>query len=179
MGISTQEESDEIVTVSRGSIPEELLRPRRDESPRYAVDTVIGLLGQGETSMEAYMFARKVAEDLLAGNQEGESLKALDKLSLESYINMIGEIGPRNFRLGGGRMENDGSVSFLVRYIGRELAITGELYIRLEEIPGGENSSARSRWIFEELILEDAQNRKEEFEKSVQPFDFSPYHRFY
>ncbi|MDR2922901.1 MAG: hypothetical protein LBU85_06135, partial [Treponema sp.] len=31
-----------------GSIPEELLRPRRGEAPRYPVDTVIGELGQGK-----------------------------------------------------------------------------------------------------------------------------------
>ena len=30
--------------IQRGSIPEELLRPRRDEAPRYPIDMVIGTL---------------------------------------------------------------------------------------------------------------------------------------
>jgi len=177
--VFSQEADDKNINASRGSIPEDLLRPRRDESPRYAVDTVIGTLGQGTATVDAYQFARKVAEDLLQGNKAGESLKAMASESRDSYISILGEIGPRSFRLGGGRVENDGSVSFLVRYIGRELAITGELYIRAEEATGSTSRPAQAHWFFEDLILEDAQNRKEELEKSELRFDFSPYHRFY
>jgi len=173
------QDNDKTITASRGSVPEELLRPRREEAPRYAVDMVIGPLGRGEVSTEAYSFARKVAENLLAGKADADSLKAVNAATLESYFSVLETIGPRNFRLGGGREEKDGSVSFLIRFIGRELAITGELFIRREQIFNEEKKPVRVIWIFEELILEDAQSRKEENDKSEQRFDFSPYHRFY
>jgi hypothetical protein len=114
-------------------IPEELLRPRRDEAPRYPIDTVIGPLGQGKASTEAYQFARNVASALLAGNTDASVLSAADKGFLESSMDVLGTVNPRSFRLGSGREEPDGSVSFLVRFIGREQGLTGELYIRFEE----------------------------------------------
>jgi hypothetical protein len=178
-GVILSQNGDEPVPSSRGSIPEELIRPRRGETPRYATDMVIGPLGQGNATQDAYMFARNIASDLLKGNMEAVSLKAMNVVSLENYMNVLEVIGPRSFRLGGGRLENDGSVSFLVRFIGRELAITGEMYIRQEEILDEENNPVRSDWMFEDLILEDAQTRKEENDKSEQRFDFTPYHRFY
>jgi hypothetical protein len=48
-------------------------------------------------------------------------------------MSRLDEINPRIFRLGGGREEQDGSVSFLVRFAGREQGITGELFVRLIE----------------------------------------------
>ena len=120
-------------TANRGSIPEELLRPRREEAPRYPVDTVIGPLGQGEASQEAYRFARQVAAALLAGNSDASSLSAMNRVLLESYMSTLNAINPRNFRLGSGREEPDGAFSFLIRFIGREQGISGELFVRLEE----------------------------------------------
>ena len=175
----SQEENEDAMSVSRESIPEDLLRPRRGEAPRYASDMVIGPLGQGESPAAGYMFARKIAEDLITGETDTESLRAMDEETLSGIISILEAIGPRNFRLGGGRVENDGSVSFLVRFIGRELSITGELYIRQEETRDEEGGIVRSAWLFEELILDDAQSRKEENDKAEQRFDFTPYHRFY
>jgi len=117
----------------RGSIPEELLRPKRDESPRYPVDTVIGPIGQGSAPAEAYSLARRVASALLAGDINARVLSSVKKVFLEGYIDALNVVNPRYFRLGGGREEPDGSVSFLVRFAGREQGITGELYIRYEE----------------------------------------------
>jgi hypothetical protein len=119
--------------LQRGSIPEELLRPRRDESPRYPVDTVIGPIGQGEAPTEAYGLARRVASALLTGDINARVLSSVKKVFLEGYIDALNAVNPRYFRLGSGREEPDGSVSFLVRFAGRELGITGELYIRYEE----------------------------------------------
>jgi len=172
-------QDDNTATASRETIPEELLRPRRGEAPRYAVDTVIGPLGRGEAPADAYTFARKIAENLIAGTATAANINAASAEMLKTYTGVLEEIGPRNFRLGGGRTENDGSVSFLIRFIGRELAITGELYVRLEVTRDEQNNPVRSTWIFEELILEEAQNRKEEHDKLEQRFDFPPYHRFY
>ncbi|MCL2878726.1 MAG: hypothetical protein FWF29_00640 [Treponema sp.] len=237
--------ADNMITADRGTIPDELLRPRLDEAPRYAIDVVIGSLGQGDAPEDAYNFASAVAADLVKGDAKADSLKAMNNVLLESYLSVLQEIGPRNFRLGGGKIDNDGSVSFLVRFIGRELAITGELYVRLETpvqlppppppptppqdvqtVPQNESAdntgtaenadasanadaavsadvsasavpaastdasasagttntgtvSAKPKWIFEDLILENSQTRKEENDKAEQRFDFSPYHRFY
>ena len=127
-GINT---ADEIA--QRGAIPEELLRPRRDEAPRYPVDTVIGPLGQGRASDEAYRFARNVATALLAANTNAPALSSANKVFLGNCLSALSAINPRLFRLGSGREEPDGSISFLVRFAGREEGITGELFIRVIE----------------------------------------------
>jgi hypothetical protein len=119
--------------MQRGSIPEELLRPRRDEAPRYPIDMVIGTLGQGKAPQEAYEVARNAAAALLAGNTGASVLSSVSSVYLESWTDILNTINPQIFRLGGGREEPDGSVSFLVRFAGREQGITGELFIRLEE----------------------------------------------
>ena len=115
-------------------IPEELLRPRRDEAPRYPIDTVIGTLGQGRASPEAYAFARKIAAALLAGDIDSSVLSAISRSLLEDCMDKLQEINPRYFRLGSGREEPDGAVSFLIRFAGREQGITGELFIRFAEL---------------------------------------------
>ena len=117
----------------RGAIPEELLRPRRDEAPRYPVDTVIGPLGPGRASEEAYRFARNVGAALLAANTNAPALSSANKVFLENCLSALRAVSPRLFRLGSGREEPDGSVSFLVRFAGREEGITGELFVRVIE----------------------------------------------
>jgi len=119
--------------IQRGSIPQELLRPRREEAPRYPTDTVIGLIGQGKASTEAYGLARRVANALLQGNANAPVLSSVNKAFIGDCISALNVVNPRFFRLGSGREEPDGSVSFLVRFAGREQGITGELFIRFEE----------------------------------------------
>jgi len=116
-----------------GSIPEELLRPRRNEAPRYPVDTVIGPLGPGRASRETYEFARRVAAALLAGNMDAPILASVNRMFLEGYMAALNVVNPRAFRLGGGQESPDGSVSFLVRFVGREHGVTGELFVRFVE----------------------------------------------
>jgi hypothetical protein len=121
-------------TIQRGSIPEELLRPRREEAPRYPIDTVIGELGQGKASEAAYAIARNSAAALLAGTIDAPVLSSVSKVFLEDCIAKLSAVSPRSYRLGGGREEPDGSYSFLVRFVGREEGITGELFVRFEEL---------------------------------------------
>jgi len=192
-----------------GIIPEELLRPRRQEAPRYPVDIVIGPLGRGRASVEAYTFARSVAGALLAGNNNAPALSAMNRVFLEDYMAALDIVNPRSFRLGSGQENLDGSVSFLVRFIGREHGITGELFVRLEERrpppPVVEVASidtteyedqetdyqvaeaepppppvpAELVWIFEDLVLESPRSREEENQESRQHFGFSIYHRLF
>ena len=116
-----------------GVIPEDLLRPRRQEAPRYPVDIVIGPLGRGRASVEAYTFARSVAGALLAGNNDAPALSAMNRVFLEDYMAALDIVNPRSFRIGSGQENPDGSVSFLIRFIGRDHGITGELFVRREE----------------------------------------------
>jgi hypothetical protein len=117
----------------RGSIPEELLRPRKGEAPRYPIDMVIGSLGRGQAPQEAYDIAKSAAAAFLAGNMDASVFSPVNKVFVESCMSMLNAINPQFYRLGSGREEPDGSVSFLVRFVGREQGITGELFIRLEE----------------------------------------------
>ena len=171
--------------VSRGSIPEDLLRPGRGESSHYPIDTVIGELGQGDVSDAAFSFANSVAAGFLSG-ETGHSGLATVNLSLrEDFLLVLEHIEPRTVRLGGGREELDGAISFMIRFIGREMGITGELFIRyvtryIEEIIEDEVVTRTvGNWTFEDLILEDAKTRDEEYRESLQRFDFSPYERFF
>jgi hypothetical protein len=168
--------------ISRGSIPEELLRPSRGEAPRYPIDTVIGELGQGRASQGAYTFANSISAGLLSGQIGHPALVSINPILREKYLYSLAGIAPRSFRLGGGREEADGAVSFLVRFIGREYGITGELYIRYVtrqvETAGGEVTQLGS-WQFDELILEDAKSRNQEMQEPLQLLNFLPYERFF
>jgi len=94
---------------------------------------VIGAIGQGQASKEAYEIARRIADALLAGNMNAPVLSSVSKVFLEDCMTKLKSINPRSFRLGSGREEPDGSFSFLVRFTGREEGITGELFVRFEE----------------------------------------------
>jgi len=115
---------------NRGSIPEELLRPKRGEAERFPIDTVIGELGQGSASSEAYSFARSIASGFMSGEMGHPNLAKIHSASRESYLSALEAVRPLNYRIGGGREEPDGAISFMVRYIGRDHAITGELFVR-------------------------------------------------
>jgi hypothetical protein len=104
---------------------------------------------------------------ILSGNPESGLLSGVDPSLLEELFTDLGLIAPRQYRLGGGREEPDGSTSFLFRFIGREQSIAGELYlIREEEI-----------WRLDDMVTEDARNISEGEE--AYKFDFSPYERFF
>jgi hypothetical protein len=202
--VFAQDTQEEASGMSRGSIPEILLRPQRGEAPRYPYDTVIGPLGQGEAPREGYLFARQVASALVAGNAAAPSLAAMNRASLESLLSVLNGISPRTYRIGGGREEADGAVSFVVRFVGREQGITGELYIRLQEqtaapaaaetdstaeaaeAPAQESAPPPAEparpvriWVFEDLLLDEPRSRQSEDTETQRRFDFSPYERFF
>jgi hypothetical protein len=168
----------------RGSIPEELLRPKRGEVSHFPVDTVIGELGQGRASDAAYSYAKSIAAGLISANMDNPGLAGINAELREDFLTVLQEIDPRSYRLGGGREEPDGAVSFMIRLIGRESGITGELFIRYvtrQIQPDNEEVETRTvgSWRFEDLILEEARSREEEQRESLQRFDFSPYERFF
>jgi hypothetical protein len=186
------------------TIPEALRRPRRGEAGRYPVDTVIGPLGAGEAGEGAYRFAGDLLRALIAGNRGAPALSGMESGTLDTILEELMAVSPVSCRLGGGRREADRAVSFLVRFIGREKGISGELYIRAEgdepeeetetepaeegetaetageagaaDEAGGENTARNIVWRFDDLILEEPRDRGKAEEGR---FDFVPYERFF
>jgi hypothetical protein len=179
------------------TLPPELHRPQYGEAPRFPEDYWIGELGRGDAGEEAYQFARRFVEDLAGGGQAPAHIEA----ALES----LEGLETRNVRIGGGRIEADGSVSFLVRFLGREEALTGEICLRRrEQEPGVEVSeisetpevsetsevsetpetserpgvSETSAWYVDDLILD---QRRPLGESRYGPGseDLTPYERFF
>jgi hypothetical protein len=150
-----------------GTVPEALRIPQRGEAPRYPKDAVIGELGRGGAPEEAYYHARLCLEALLSGNREAAPLLKENKALIDRLFEELEPIEPRQFRLGGGREEDDGTVSFLVRFLGREKGKAGELFL----LSKGET------WLIDDLLLEEEQDLAEI--REAYRFDFSPYERFY
>jgi hypothetical protein len=164
----------------RGSIPEILLRPSRGESPRYPIDLVIGELGQGRASAAAYSYANFIAAGLLSGQMSHSALSSINPGLRETYLNTLGRVSPRSYRIGGGKEEPDGAVSFLVRFIGREFGITGELYVRYTTRETEEETTGS--WAVDEFLFNEAKHRDIEFQEAVQMrhrLDLQPYERFF
>ena len=184
------------------TIPSALLRPERGESPRYPRDLVIGDLGIGSASAEAYQFAKTILSALIAGAADAPVLAGTGSVITEGLIETIRSIEPRNYRLGGGRTEADGSASFLLRFIGPSESITGELFLRQEKVRAaavnhddGEDVDDveaeavvveaevvvievnTAKWVLDGLILEEAISLREI--RDSYRYDFTPYERFF
>jgi hypothetical protein len=171
------------VTVSATSdtaLPDDITRPQRGESPRYPHDLIIGELGKGQASENAYAYAKSALNALFKG---ADSFEGADADVWERARTGIKTVNAQKFRLGGGREETDGSVSFIFRFIGREQWIVGELYIRFTAIEEktsdeeGADNTDKSGWKIDGLILDDPRTAGQNLE-SYQ-YDFSPYERFF
>ena len=146
------------------TIPELLRSPLRGEAPRYPRDMVIGELGQGTAPEAAWRYAQGVAA-YLVGAISG--ISGGDRDILREHFPLMESFEPRSYHIGGGRTEVDGSVSFLVRFLGREQWIAGELYLHLEE----------DNWRLDEIVLEELRTMEEG--RGDYTYDFSPYERFF
>ena len=158
-------------------VPEALRRPERGEAPRYPKDLVIGDLGQGEVSESAYLYARNILTAVTAGRKDAQVLTNSGFSFTDSMFDSIRSIRPRDSRLGGGRNEPDGCVSFLIRIIGPSESITGELFIRLADAIDAQDGTAAGRWLLDDLVLE-GKRALADIRDSYR-YDFSPYERFY
>jgi hypothetical protein len=153
-----------------GLVPEALRQPRRGgENPRYPRDAVIGELGRGLASEDAYRYARNLLQGALTLNRESSLLAGSSPSQLEELFAGLETLAPQQYRLGGGRDEADGSVSFLFRFIGRDMSMAGELYIRFD----------KNAWQLDDIIVEEAKALSEGGPMNAYKFDFSPYERFY
>ena len=153
---------------NRSTIPDALRRPQRgSETPRYPRDAVIGELGRGAAYEDAYRYARNLLQGVLSGSRESALLAGARQPPLDELFTGLEGLNPQQYRLGGGREEADGATSFLFRFIGRDMSLAGELYVRQEE----------SKWQLEDILVEEAQTLSER--GNTYKFDFSPYERFF
>lgn len=160
------------------TIPEILRRPEMSEAPRFPKDMVIGELGRGKSPDAAYLFARDLLSALISGSANAPSLINTERIITESLLEKINEIEPRSYHLGGGRTEADGSVSFMIRLLGWEESIAGELYLRQEGINSPlEDDDPGGQWLLDDLLIEEKQTLTEI--RDSYRFDFTPYERFF
>lgn len=134
--------TDNTQTVERGSTSETLRRPERGESPRYPQDIVIGELGKGKAPDGAYSFAMDLIQALTAASKDSPAVAESRSVLTDSLFDQIAGIEPRSYRIGGGRLEDDGNVSFLVRFLGDEWSITGELFLHQAGTPAAVGTPA-------------------------------------
>jgi len=160
--------------IQNRTIPSALLRPERGEAPRYPNDLVIGEMGQGDASATAYQFAKELLSALVSGSDDAPLSTIPASRLTESLLEQINNLEPQSYRLGSGRKEIDGDISFLVRFIGAEESITGELFIMKEET---EETDGEEKWTLDELILEEKRALSEI--RDSYRYDFSPYERFF
>jgi hypothetical protein len=159
------------------TVPDALRMPERGEAPRYPKDLVIGELGQGEVSEGAYLYAGNILTAITAGRRDAQILTNSGFSFTESIFDNIRSIRPRDSRLGEGRYEPDGCVSFLIRIIGPQESITGELFIRPADAGDAADGIAAGRWLLDDLILEEKRTLADI--RDSYRYDFSPYERFY
>jgi len=166
----------------RGSIPEALLRPERGESPRYPEDVVIGAIGRGSASEASYFYANTVCAGLLSMRADHPAFSSVNPARVNNYLTQLGVIAPSGFRIGSGRNEADGSVSFLIRFFGRDMGMTGELYIRyvIRNIENDNGEAAQiGSWVFEDLYFDDPVSRYIENQDNINRNNLYPYERFF
>jgi hypothetical protein len=163
-----------------GTVPESLRRPQRGEAPRYPSDTVIGELGRWTAPEDAWSFAQVILTALVQMNKAAPVLIQAESTLVDGLLTGLETVAPEKYRLGGGRVEADGAVSFLVRFLGKEQSISGELYLSREEAAGTgeeEEASAPGNWLLDDLVLEEARDLADL--REAYRYDFTPYERFY
>jgi hypothetical protein len=163
-------------------IPETLWRPQRGESPRYPRDLVIGSLARGNVSDAARLAATQTLSALVAGNKNAAVFSRFSASNRDELFSAVAAVEPRRYRIGEGREEVDGSYSFLVRFLGRDHGIAGELYVRFEpppeaDSPAEEPAAGTGAWLLDDLLLEEQRPLGEAVEESV--YDLPPYERLF
>jgi len=124
--------------------------PGASEEARYPHDFAIGSLEAGPVPDAAYRFALSAGKRLLSGNYE--QLGPLPEEDARAVERILAELKPREFRLGGGRSGEDGSVSFLVRFLGDGESSAGEVYLNQDQ----------GVWSLQDMLLDAAASDRSE-----------------
>ncbi len=122
-----EQTAEKPVPIPESVVPESIRRPRQGEALRYPRDVIIGALGAGDAPIESYRFAQRILRNLLREGTREEVLSNLPQEETERIAGIIQEVNPKEFRIGSGRNEADGSISFLLRFIGTDTWSGGEM----------------------------------------------------
>lgn len=176
-----KESEEKTLPVPESVVPEQIRRPQYGEALRFPEDSIVGILGKGEAPADSYHFVQETLKILLqekseqtapedqnVGNTAGQTvLSNLPPEESERIISILQELNPEKIRIGGGREEIDGSVSFLLRFMGSGSWSGGEIYVKQNE----------DVWSVEDLFLDEPREGYDS--KNQYRFDFSPYERFF
>jgi hypothetical protein len=123
----------------------------------------------------ARLAATQALSALVAGNRNTALFSRLGTSNRNELFAAVAAVEPRKYRIGEGREEADGSYSFLVRFLGRDRGIAGELYLRFE--PAQEGAAGSGVWLLDDLLLEEERPLGELVDESV--YDLPPYERMF
>jgi hypothetical protein len=135
---------------------------------------ILGDLGACQAPEEAYTEAARIARRLL----DGKLPAGLDKLRAglaDDIKKNVLAISPTAYRVGGGRLEPDGSASFVFRFIGNGKNCAGEIYLEKD---------AKGAWLLDDLQFVDekdiqAAQQQDASQSDSQSTGTEPFQRFY
>jgi len=142
--------------------------PNSTEALRLPSDYEIGPLGWGDSDQAAYNVAMTA---LLTAAKTGKAEKAGDAYLDEQSLKNLAALGSNpQVHIGGPLVQVEGTLSFLVRFIGKELTCAGEIHLVSAE--GGE-------WTVDALILDLPVLKVQEGDTGGLSFDPLTYKRFF
>jgi hypothetical protein len=130
--------------VKRASSTDPFL-PTGSEAVRLPQDFVIGKIGDEGVGANAYHFAFDFLSSLARSEEVKRFYTDRGRQEAESIAPILAPLLPASVRVGSGSAEGEGGVSFLIRFVGKERSVTGELHL----------IRSSSAWLVDELILDE------------------------
>lgn len=110
--------------------------PTGSESPRLPRDYLIGQLGAEDGKAAPYREAAAILEELASGKTAGRRFTKNGEAGLSEIVERLSSLGSAaSVRIGSPVPEGDGGVSYLIRFVGKDASLSGEL--RLEPSENG------------------------------------------
>jgi hypothetical protein len=142
--------------------------PNNTEALRMPADYEIGLLGWGDADRSAYNTAMAA---LSRAANSGKTEKAADVAIDEQSLRNLTALGSDpQVHIGSPLVQVEGTISFLVRLIGKELTCAGEIH--LSAAGGGD-------WTVDTVLLDLPVLKVQEGDKGELSFDPLTYKRFF
>lgn len=119
--------------------------PTGSEAIRLPQDFVIGKIGDEGVEPNAYRFAVDFLSSVAKSAEVTRFYTDQSRQEAKSIAPLLAPILPASVRVGGGTAEGESGVSFLVRFVGKERSVSGELHL----------VQSSSVWLVDELILDE------------------------
>jgi hypothetical protein len=112
---------------------------------RLPQDFVIGKIGDEGIEPNAYRFAVDFLSSVAKSEEVAQSYTDRGLQEAKAIGPLLAPLLPVSIRVGSGTAEGEGGVSFLVRFVGKERSVSGELHL----------VRSSSTWLVDELILDE------------------------